>query len=143
MVGGVSIGAFVGALWCMETDINEMTRKARIWSHVCFTSFRLKCTPLLTQVLCLQKMTQLWRQLVDLTYPVTSMFTGAGFNDLIRGTFAEEVQIEDLWLPYFTITTDITSSCMRLHSHGIHALILITKHSSSACKAGLLLLVFA
>ena len=64
-------------------------------------------------------MTQLWRQLVDLTYPVTSMFSGAGFNTMIRETFGEDSLIEDLWLPYFTITTDITSSCMRLHSHGI------------------------
>ena len=65
-----------------------------------------------------QKMTQLWRQVIDLTYPVTSMFSGAGFNALIRETFGEEVQIEDLWLPYFTVTTDITSSSMRVHSHG-------------------------
>lgn len=63
-------------------------------------------------------MTQLWRQVIDLTYPVTSMFSGAGFNALIRETFGEEVQIEDLWLPYFTVTTDITSSSMRVHSHG-------------------------
>ncbi|XP_046644796.1 neuropathy target esterase sws-like isoform X3 [Daphnia pulicaria] len=97
MVGGVSIGAFMGALWCMEKDIHEVTRKASSWSH---------------------KMTQLWRQLVDLTYPVTSMFSGAGFNTMIRETFGEDSLIEDLWLPYFTITTDITSSCMRLHSHG-------------------------
>lgn len=65
-----------------------------------------------------QRMTQLWRQLVDLTYPVTSMFSGAGFNTMIRETFGEESQIEDLWLPYFTVTTDITSSCMRVHTHG-------------------------
>ena len=77
------------------------------------------CSSSLTLVLLLwQKMTQLWRQLVDLTYPVTSMFSGAGFNHLIREVFGEEAQIEDLWLPYFTITTDITSSCMRVHSHG-------------------------
>jgi len=63
-------------------------------------------------------MTQLWRQLVDLTYPVTSMFSGAGFNTMIRETFGEDSQMEDLWLPYFTVTTDITSSSMRLHTHG-------------------------
>lgn len=34
MVGGVSIGAFMGALWCMEKDIQEVTRKARSWSYV-------------------------------------------------------------------------------------------------------------
>jgi len=97
MVGGVSIGAFMGALWCMEKDINRVTVKARTWA---------------------MKMTQIWRQLLDLTYPVTSMFSGAFFNQMIRDTFGEDFLVEDLWLPYFTVTTDITSSSMRLHSHG-------------------------
>lgn len=63
-------------------------------------------------------MTQLWRQLLDFTYPETSMFSGAGFNHLIREVFGEDFQMEDLWLPYFAVTTDITSSCMRVHTHG-------------------------
>ena len=53
------------------------------------------------------------------------MFSGAGFNHLIRETFGEEHQIEDLWLPYFTVTTDITSSSMRVHTHGTDILALI------------------
>lgn len=62
-------------------------------------------------------MTQWWRQILDLTYPVTSMFTGRDFNQTIKATFGE-TYIEDLWLPYFTVTTDITASCMRIHTHG-------------------------
>ncbi|KAK4881148.1 hypothetical protein RN001_004467 [Aquatica leii] len=96
MVGGVSIGAFMGALWCHEKNITTVTQKAREWA---------------------KKMTQWWRQILDLTYPVTSMFSGRDFNQTIRSTF-NDTFIEDLWLPYFTITTDITSSCMRIHSHG-------------------------
>ena len=34
MVGGVSIGAFMGALWCMEKNITTTTQKAREWSRV-------------------------------------------------------------------------------------------------------------
>ena len=34
MVGGVSIGAFMGALWCMERNITTLTQKARSWSSV-------------------------------------------------------------------------------------------------------------
>ncbi|XP_011502944.1 PREDICTED: neuropathy target esterase sws [Ceratosolen solmsi marchali] len=97
MVGGVSIGAFMGALWCMEKNITTTTQKAREWS---------------------KKMTQWWRQILDLTYPMTSMFSGKDFNKTIQGTFGD-VYIEDLWLPYFTITTDITASCMRTHTHGL------------------------
>ena len=36
MVGGVSIGAFMGALWCMEKNITTTTQKAREWSKVIF-----------------------------------------------------------------------------------------------------------
>ncbi|XP_058809810.1 neuropathy target esterase sws isoform X2 [Phymastichus coffea] len=97
MVGGVSIGAFMGALWCMEKNITTTTQKAREWS---------------------KKMTQWWRQILDLTYPMTSMFSGKDFNNTIQSTLGD-VYIEDLWLPYFTITTDITASCMRVHTHGL------------------------
>ncbi|XP_065209623.1 neuropathy target esterase sws isoform X2 [Planococcus citri] len=96
MVGGVSIGAFMGGLWCMERNITTVTQKARQWAF---------------------KMTHWWRQLLDLTYPVTSMFTGRDFNATIKATF-NDTQIEDLWLPYFTITTDISASEMRIHTHG-------------------------
>ncbi|PNF32500.1 hypothetical protein B7P43_G03868 [Cryptotermes secundus] len=96
MVGGVSIGAFMGALWCAEKNVTTMTQKAREWS---------------------KKLTQWWRQLLDLTYPVTSMFSGRDFNQTIFSTFGD-THIEDLWLPYFTVTTDITASSMRVHTHG-------------------------
>ncbi|KAF0298701.1 Neuropathy target esterase sws [Amphibalanus amphitrite] len=96
IVGGVSIGAFMGALYCKEKDLVICTQKARSWS---------------------MKMTQLWRQIWDLTYPVTSWFSGRGFNALIQEALGD-AQIEDLWLPYFTLTTDITDSAMRVHTHG-------------------------
>ncbi len=34
MVGGVSIGAFMGALWCMEKNLDRVSHKARSWSYV-------------------------------------------------------------------------------------------------------------
>lgn len=58
---------------------------------------------------------------MDLTYPMTSMFSGKDFNKTIQQTFGD-TYIEDLWLPYFTITTDITDSCMRTHTHGLYDL---------------------
>ena len=91
-VAGVSIGAFMGGLWCQERDIARMTVKARNF-----------CT----------KMSQKWRMAIDLTYPYCSMMTGFGFNGLIEETFPETC-IEDLWLPYFTITTDISESKMKV-----------------------------
>lgn len=72
-------------------------------------------------LLILQKMTQWWRQILDLTYPMTSMFSGRDFNKTIQATFGD-TYIEDLWLPFFIITTDITASCMRTHTHGPYIL---------------------
>lgn len=34
MVGGVSIGAFMGALYCLERNTTTLTQKAREWSKV-------------------------------------------------------------------------------------------------------------
>lgn len=96
MVGGVSIGAFMGALWCQENNLTTFIQKAHRWS---------------------MGMTSYWHQIIDLTYPSTAMFTGAAFNRSIYEVFGD-IQIEDLWLPYFTVTTDITSSCPRIHRHG-------------------------
>ncbi|KAM7350594.1 patatin like phospholipase domain containing sws isoform 3-T3 [Cochliomyia hominivorax] len=95
MVGGVSIGALMGALWCSERNITTVTQKAREWC---------------------KKMTKWFLQLLDLTYPITSMFSGREFNKTIRDTFGD-VSIEDLWIPYFTLTTDITASCHRIHTN--------------------------
>ncbi|XP_017489616.1 PREDICTED: neuropathy target esterase sws isoform X1 [Rhagoletis zephyria] len=96
MVGGVSIGALMGALWCSDRNVTAVTQKAREWS---------------------KKMTKWFLQLLDLTYPITSMFSGREFNKTIRDTFGD-VAIEDLWIPYFTLTTDITASCHRIHTNG-------------------------
>lgn len=96
MVGGTSIGSFMGALYAEEKSNSRMRVRAREWS---------------------MDMTSLFKKIVDLTYPVTSMFSGASFNSGISSVFKGK-QIEDLWLPYFNITTDITASAMRVHTYG-------------------------
>jgi len=95
-VAGVSIGSCMGGLWCRERDISKVTVKAR--------SFCMK-------------MSQKWRMVLDLTWPYCSMMTGFGFNNLIEELFGD-TNIEDLWLPYFTITTDISISSMKIHDSG-------------------------
>nr|XP_023397662.1 patatin-like phospholipase domain-containing protein 7 [Loxodonta africana] len=96
MVGGTSIGAFMGALYSEERDYSRMRIRARQWA---------------------EDVTSMVNTVLDLTYPITSMFSGAGFNSSTRSVFKDR-QIEDLWLPYFTITTDITASAMRVHTDG-------------------------
>uniref|UniRef100_A0A8C2U258 lysophospholipase n=1 Tax=Coturnix japonica TaxID=93934 RepID=A0A8C2U258_COTJA len=96
MIGGTSIGSFMSALYAEERSFNQMRIKARQWAMV---------------------MNSVLKTVLDLTYPITSMFSGAAFNNSISSIFKDK-QIEDLWIPYFTITTDITASAMRVHTDG-------------------------
>uniref|UniRef100_A0A9J7XAF7 lysophospholipase n=1 Tax=Cyprinus carpio carpio TaxID=630221 RepID=A0A9J7XAF7_CYPCA len=84
IVGGTSIGSFIGALYAEERSA---------------------------------AMNSVFKTVLDLTYPITSMFSGSAFNTSISNVF-EDKQIEDLWLPYFNVTTDITASAMRVHKDG-------------------------
>jgi lysophospholipid hydrolase len=55
LVGGCSIGSFVGGLYAGNSDVVAVLGKLRKFS---------------------ERMSSLWRQILDLTYPVTAMFTG-------------------------------------------------------------------
>uniref|UniRef100_A0A671ULN0 lysophospholipase n=1 Tax=Sparus aurata TaxID=8175 RepID=A0A671ULN0_SPAAU len=103
MVGGTSIGSLMGALYAEEKSNSRMRVRAREWAMV-ISSFLTYHYTYVSPIL-------------DLTYPITSMFSGASFNSGISSVFKDK-QIEDLWLPYFNITTDITASSMRAHTDG-------------------------
>uniref|UniRef100_A0A8C1HL32 lysophospholipase n=1 Tax=Cyprinus carpio carpio TaxID=630221 RepID=A0A8C1HL32_CYPCA len=96
LVGGTSIGSMMGALYAEDRSYSRMKIRAREWA---------------------MEMTSVFKKVLDLTYPVTSMFSGASFNSSINAVFKDK-QIEDLWIPYFNITTDITASTMRVHTDG-------------------------
>ena len=55
VVGGTSIGALVGALYCDDCDVDKMWERTRVFST---------------------KMAAYKDKLFDLTWPTTSMFTG-------------------------------------------------------------------
>uniref|UniRef100_A0A8C5HGJ5 lysophospholipase n=1 Tax=Gouania willdenowi TaxID=441366 RepID=A0A8C5HGJ5_GOUWI len=100
IVGGTSIGSFIGALYAEERSAVRTKQRAR------------EC--------CLIKLDDLFlvlEVLLDLTYPITSMFSGSAFNTSVSKVFQDR-QAEDLWLPYFNVTTDITASAMRVHQDG-------------------------
>eukprot|EP01134_Creolimax_fragrantissima_P001612 CFRG1612T1 len=96
MVGGTSIGSLIGGLYCEETEWEKVWERGLVWSFM---------------------MASLWSKIMDLTYPITAMFSGSSFNTAIHKLF-EERQIEDLWLPYFCVSTDLTDSKMKIHRHG-------------------------
>ena len=62
-------------------------------------------------------MGSIWGYLKDLTFPFASYFTGENFNFHLYTTFRRR-KIEDSWLHLFVITTDLSESMERVHSHG-------------------------
>ncbi|TKR68373.1 hypothetical protein L596_024363 [Steinernema carpocapsae] len=91
IVGGTSIGSMIGGLFA-EAPEENLEPRAKSWFVV---------------------MTSLWKKIWDLTYAHSAMFTGAGFNKTLQDLFGDK-DIDDLWIPYFCITTDITTSEMRI-----------------------------
>jgi lysophospholipid hydrolase len=59
-----------------------------------------------------------WAKIKDLTFPITSYFNGNVFNAGIMRHFGD-LRIEDLWLDYFCISTDITASKGVVHHNGM------------------------
>ncbi|KAF4956632.1 hypothetical protein FSARC_11510 [Fusarium sarcochroum] len=96
LLGGTSIGAFVGALYARHADVVPMFGFAKKFAG---------------------RMASLWRFALDLTYPSASYTTGHEFN---RGIFKAlgDTQIEDFWLEYYCNTTNISKSRAEFHTSG-------------------------
>ncbi|KAH7017727.1 hypothetical protein EDB80DRAFT_564135 [Ilyonectria destructans] len=96
VIGGTSIGAFVGALYARHADVVPMFGFAKKFAG---------------------RMASLWRFALDLTYPSASYTTGHEFNRGIFKTFGD-TQMEDFWLEYYCNTTNISKSRAEFHTSG-------------------------
>ncbi|ODQ66306.1 patatin-domain-containing protein [Nadsonia fulvescens var. elongata DSM 6958] len=96
IVGGTSIGSFVGGLYARDYDLVQIYGRAKRFSG---------------------RMASIWRMICDLTYPATSYTTGHEFNRGIWKSFGDS-RIEDFWLKYYNNTTNITHSRMEVHTSG-------------------------
>ncbi|KAI8375471.1 hypothetical protein BD560DRAFT_392391 [Blakeslea trispora] len=96
IIGGTSIGSFVGGLYAKNIDLVSVIARSKMFAG---------------------RVSSIWRQLMDLTYPVTAWFTGHEFNRAVWKCVGDS-QIEDYWLPYFAVTTNITFSRMEVHTTG-------------------------
>ena len=96
LVGGTSIGSFVGGLYARDGAAVSSHGRAKRFAG---------------------RMASLWRFLTDVTYPLVSYTTGHEFNRGIFKCFAD-THIEDMWLPFFCNTTNITWSRMEVHTSG-------------------------
>ena len=97
--GGTSQGAFCAALAAQGLGSVKMTAKAFEYASE-MGSFR--------------------RLLSDITLPIFSIFHGAGFNRVVKNALNLGPQkIEDLWLNYFAVTTDVTAGQAAVHTSGV------------------------
>ena len=98
LIGGTSIGAFIGGLLAKEGLQNYSKVLVEVESFC-------------------KAMSSKWRQVLDLTYPATSLFTGHAFNRALWKHFGF-AGIEDFSVPFFAVTTDLTRSRLQLHRSG-------------------------
>ncbi|KAG7399341.1 Neuropathy target esterase [Phytophthora boehmeriae] len=97
VVGGTSIGAFVGGIYSLHPD-NLGLVEAKVQQLAAGIS-------------------SISEKLRDLTLPISSFFNGTRFNQSIRSHFYD-LSIEDLMLNYFCVSTDIAKSRMSIHRSG-------------------------
>ncbi|KAK5160295.1 phosphatidylcholine and lysophosphatidylcholine phospholipase [Oleoguttula sp. CCFEE 6159] len=96
IVGGTSMGSFIGALYAWDADVVPMYGRAKKFAG---------------------RMGSMWRFALDLTYPSASYTTGHEFNRGIFKTFGNS-QIEDFWLEFYCNTTNISKSRSEIHTSG-------------------------
>ncbi|CCH61514.1 hypothetical protein TBLA_0E04620 [Henningerozyma blattae CBS 6284] len=96
LVGGTSMGSFVGGLYARDYDIVPIYGRMKKFAG---------------------RLSSIWRTLSDLTLPLTSYTTGHEFNRGIWKAFGD-TRIEDFWLQYYCNSTNITESVQEIHSMG-------------------------
>ena len=89
MIGGSSIGSVMGVGPALDLDIADMT----------------------------ELVTRQFRNLLDYTVPIVSMVKGERIVRTMRETLGD-LHIEDLWRPYFCMSTNLTRSTAVQHRRG-------------------------
>lgn len=87
-VGGTSQGAFMGALYC----ITESSEKMR--------PFVLRLSAYIGSTVGLVS---------DFTLPFSAFFAGKEFSLAVRDALGPDAYIEDLWLPFYCVSTNLSS----------------------------------
>ncbi|KAJ2073248.1 phosphatidylcholine and lysophosphatidylcholine phospholipase [Coemansia sp. S155-1] len=97
MIGGTSIGAFMSGLYAQNPDSVAIHGPVKSFSR---------------------RMSSMWRFMLDVTYPILAYTSGREFNRAIWKVF-KEAEIEDLWLPFYCMTANITQSRPEVHTRGL------------------------
>ncbi|MDH4066495.1 MAG: patatin-like phospholipase family protein, partial [Acidobacteriota bacterium] len=91
-IGGVSAGAFSAAYTALGHDARALER------------------------LCLENMNN-YSLRSDATLPMVSFLSGRNYVRVLRSMFGE-IAIEDLWLPYFCLSANLTTARVVIHDRG-------------------------
>jgi NTE family protein/lysophospholipid hydrolase len=93
IVGGTSMGAVIAAEHALGMSPDEMLRSNR---------FLFRNSGLI----------------MDLTLPLLSFTTGKAYASTLKQTFAD-VEIEDLWIPFFCVSSNISRAQRAIHRTGL------------------------
>ena len=98
IVGGTSQGAYIGGLLARyPDDIDQLYKAAREMSH---------------------DMSSVSNKLRDMTFPVTSYFSGYYFNRCIKESFGN-LHIQDFLLQFFCVSVDMVGCEQIVHTKGL------------------------
>jgi len=98
LVGGTSQGAFVGAIYARNPD-----------------NFALLSDSVYEMA---SDMSSISNKLRDITFPLTSFFSGHHFNRGIKKILGN-LRIQDCVLNFFCVSVDISNSCQVVHTKGL------------------------
>ena len=96
LVGGTSMGAYIAACYAQNPTYLALYAPAKLFYG---------------------RMNSVMRRLMDITFPYVSIFTGHSFNRAIWEIF-KDLRIEDLWLNFFCVSTNLTRSRLEVHQKG-------------------------
>jgi NTE family protein/lysophospholipid hydrolase len=91
MIGGTSIGSVIAGARALGLSVDDLRELAR--------SFASR------------------KKLLDRTLPIVALMEGAKLTSIYRSVFGE-TRIEDLWLPYFAVSSGLSRAEAVLHTRG-------------------------
>lgn len=104
MISGTSQGSFMAALYALQSQHDRQHIDSEM-------AVRTKSMA--------DKLGSIWELLRDATLPTMSYFDGYNFSATIRDLLGANVQIEDLWIKYLCVTTNVSTADMCVHRQGV------------------------
>lgn len=96
MIGGSSVGALIAGCYAIQESFTDAKERF----HAIVESSKGSVS---------------WK---NLTWPYVSLFNAKAFTESLQQGFAD-INIEDLWLPYFCISSNMATSSEAIHQDGL------------------------